>query len=320
MMGAGPWLLLAIMAAWGCAAVAGLVRRWSWGQGWSWCLVPAVLASPLLIPADHRGLRAAAACIAGDLALKMVDFFRHCGWGGAHPGAYLGFLVPFPVFAVVDPDLRRRLARPDPPGPHVLRILAGLMGLVGAVLLALAKRDAAPFRSCFPLDHAAMLVLFVVAIESISQVLFGLERLAGYDVFPIIRRAYRARSVAEFWRRYNGRVHAWLACNVFRPSGGARHPARGVVLVFLVSGLFHEVMFDVATAKVTGAQLAFFLLQAPAVLASRWLRPRAGRGGIAASVAARLATILFLAATSTLFFRGVADIFPFIYAGRSPLP
>ena len=31
-------------------------------------------------------------------------------------------------------------------------------------------------------------------------------------------------------------------------------------------------------------------------------------------------TILFLSAASILFFRGVSDIFPFIYASRPPLP
>src|SRR5262249_20575429 len=148
-------------------------------------------------------------------------------------GEYFRFLVPFPVFAVVYPDHRRRLARPDRPWPHALRILGGLAGVALGVLLAGAKRGVGPFRSSFPLDHAAMLVLFALAIESLSQVLYGLERLAGCDVSPIIRRAYLSRSVSEFWRRYNGRVHDWLHRNVFLASGGGRHPARGMVLVFL---------------------------------------------------------------------------------------
>jgi hypothetical protein len=282
--------------------------------------VPAVLACPLLIPSENVALRAAAACVSGDLALKMVDFSRHRGRDGPALGEYVRFLVPFPVFAVVYPDHRRRLARPDRPWPHALRILGGLAGVASGWLLAGAKRGVSPFRSSFPLDHAAMLVLFVLTIESLSQVLYGLERLAGYDVSPIIRRAFLSRSVSEFWRRYNGRVHDWLHRNVFRASGGGRHPARGVVLVFLVSGLFHEVMFDLATSKITGYQLAFFLIQAPPALASRWLERLARRRGIAGRVVAHGLTILFLSAASLLFFRGVSDIFPFIYASRPPLP
>jgi hypothetical protein len=228
--------------------------------------------------------------------------------------------VPFPVFAVVSPDHRRRLAQPDRPWPHALRIVGGLVGVATGLVLARAKRGVSPFRSSFPLDHAAMLVLFVLAIESLAQVLYGLERLAGYDVSPIIRRAYVARSVSEFWRRYNSRIHDWFHRHVFRASGGGRHPARGLVLVFLVSGLFHELMFAVASSKITGYQLAFFLIQAPPALASRWLERLARRGGIAGRVVAHALTILFLSTASVLFFRGVSEIFPFIYASRPPLP
>jgi hypothetical protein len=313
-------LLLAIATSWGCGTAAGIIRFRSRGRAASWCLVPVVLACPLLIPSKNVGLRAAAACVSADLAFKMVDFFRRRARDGPGLREYVRFLVPFPVFAVVYPDHRRRLAQPDRTWPHALRILGGLAGVAVGLLLARAKRGVSPFRSSFPLDHAAMLVLFVLAIESLSQVLWGLERLAGYDVSPIIRRAFLSRSVSEFWQRYNVRVHDWFYRNVFRASGGGRHPARGLVLVFLASGLFHELMFDVATSKITGYQLAFFLIQAPPALGSRWLERLARRGGMAGRVVAHSLTLLFLSAASVLFFRGLSDIFPFIYASRPPLP
>jgi hypothetical protein len=313
-------LLLAIATSWGCALAAAVVRSRPWGRAASWWLVPAVLACPLLIPSKNVGLRALVACVSADLAFKMVDFFRQRGRDGLAFREYLRLLVPFPVFAVVYPDHRRRLARPDRPWPHVLRILGGLAAVATAMLLAGAKRGVSPFRSSFPLDHAAMLVLFVLAIESLSQALYGLERLAGCDVSPIIRRSYLSRSVSEFWRRYNTRIHDWFHRHVFLASGGGRHPARGLVLVFLASGLFHEVMFDVALSKITGYQLAFFLIQAPPALASRRLERLARRRGIAGRVVAHGLTILFLAAASVLFFRGVSDVFPFIYASQPPLP
>jgi hypothetical protein len=318
-------LLLAIVASCGCATAAGLVRFRSRGRAGglaSWGFLPALLGCLLIIPRENVGLRAAAAFASGDLAFKMVDFFRHRGRSG--PGsplrAYYHFLIPFPVFSVAYPDHKRRLTRPDRPWPHVLRIAGGTIVVASALLLLGVKRGSPRFRSSFVLDHVAVLAMFVVTIESISQALYGLERLAGYDVAPIIRGAYLSRSVSEFWQRYNGRVHDWLYRNVFRPSGGRRRPVRGVALVFLVSGLFHEVMFDLATSKITGYQLAFFLLQAPPALASRWFERLARRPGIAGKLAAHGLTILFLAASSILFFRGVSDIFPFIYASRSPLP
>ena len=86
-----------------------------------------ILACPLLIPADLVGLRAAAVFVSVELVFKMVDFLRHRGrgWDRYVAREYCRFLIPFPVLAVVYPDHKRRLARPDRPWPHILRILGG---------------------------------------------------------------------------------------------------------------------------------------------------------------------------------------------------
>ena len=93
-----------------------------------------------------------------------------------------------------------------------------------------------------------------------------------------------------------------------------------MILVFVVSGVLHEVAFTVATSRFTGYQFAFFTLQAPAALASGRLERLARRGGIAGKVLAHGSTVLFLAVTSVLFFDGVARVFPFLYTSKSPLP
>ncbi|WP_165250617.1 MBOAT family O-acyltransferase [Paludisphaera soli] len=305
--------LLAVAVAFACAAAAPLLNGRSRvrlaGRRARWC-APAILAAPLLIPPDRVGLRAAAAVLAADLALKVLDFFpRGTGRGPAGYREYVRLLVPFPIFAVVYPAHKRRLPRPDAPGPHVARVLAGTAGFVAAlsVLHALSSMEWLP--ADFAAAHAARLVLFVVAIESLSQALFGLERLAGYDTTPIVRDAYRSRTVAEFWRRWNPRVHEWLLRHVFRPAGGRRAPIRSTFAVFLVSGLFHEVMFGMATSRFDGLQLAFFLAQIPAVLASGLLE-RLARQNLVGRAAAHALTLLFLASTAILFFRSLARVFP----------
>ena len=175
-------------------------------------------------------------------------------------------------------------------------------------------------RSSFALNHAAILPIFVLAIESLSRTLYGLERLAGFDTTPIIRNAYLSRTVSEFWRRYNYRTHDWLYRNIFQPTGGRHAPVRSILLVFLISGLFHELTFALATSRLTGYQFAFFTIQGPAALASGRLERLARRGGIAGKITAHGATIVFLAVTSVLFLEGVSKIFPFVYASPSPLP
>ena len=69
------------------------------------------------------------------------------------------------------------------------RLLAG--GAAFAVCLVLTLVSAQSARSLsFPLDHAVKLVLFLIGIESLSQALCGLERLAGFDTSPIIDRSF----------------------------------------------------------------------------------------------------------------------------------
>jgi hypothetical protein len=319
------WLFLAILVAYGCAVVAPLLRyrlRGRVGALVGWCIVPIILVCPLLIPSANVGLRAASAFASGDITFKMVDYFRH--WRHVERSValrdYYRFLIPFPILSAVWPDHKRRLLRPESPWPQVLRLIGGIVGCTIALLAIRALSRIALIRSNFALNHAVMLPTFVLAIESLSRALCGLERLAGFDTTPIIRNAYLSRTVSEFWRRYNDRMHDWFYRNVFRATGGRRAPIRSLLLVFLVSGLLHEVTFALATSRLTGYQFAFFTIQGPAALASGRLERLARRGGIAGKITAHGVTIVFIAVTSVLFFDGVSKIFPFVYASPSPLP
>jgi hypothetical protein len=281
-----------------------------------------LIASPMLIPADHVQLRAAAIFLAVDLCLRIVDFARHCrrvmtmrpSWR-----TFLRFLIPFPTLLVVFNLRGRHPTQPIATRRELVRFVAALSVFSAAISVTYSLRTNVLLREFFLLDHAAKLVLFVFCIESLSQCLLGLERLAGFDTTPIIDRAYLARSPAEFWHRYNQRVRWWLTLNVFRPTGGLRAPARGIWATFVVSALLHEVAFGIATSCFDGYQALFFLLQAPAVIASRPLERLANRS-IAGDLFARLVTLLWLASTSMLFFRGVDRVFPFVYAGEPWLP
>jgi hypothetical protein len=318
------WLLLAAGAAYGCALAFPLMKFRSKGTvaGAAWCSVAVVLACPLLVPAHAVKLRAAAAFISTDLMFRMVDYFRRCRQRrhSFAAGEYYRFLIPFPVLLVVFAERKCRLDRAVPYGPEVARVLGGTAGCVaGWLLLALTWRSAA-LRASFPLDHVTIVVLFVLTIESISRTLYGLERLAGFDTTPIVHNAFLSRSVSEFWRRYNCRVHDWLYYNVFRTTGGRHAPVRGILSVFLVSALLHELMFDIATSSCDGYQLAFFLLQIPGVLASGPLERLARQGGIVGKLAAHGFTIVYMLATSVFFFHGVNKVFPIVYASEPWLP
>jgi hypothetical protein len=318
-------ILLAITTAYGCALVAGLLLRWPGGfaRGAAAGAVPLILATPLLIPPERVKGRALAAFVATDLMFRMVDFLRY---RRRHKAAqvslrdYTRFLIPFPILLVVFSrrEQARRgvtLRRPDWP-----RILGGAALFAGAFLLLDLAQDCPIMRSSFLLDHVVKVLIYLVAIEALAQSLWGLERLAGYNTSPVIQFAFLSRSPAEFWRRYNTRIHAWLYYNAFVPVGGLRAPVRGICLTMLVSGILHELMFAIATSRVDGYQLTFFLLQIPGILASPGLERLARHAGLGGKAVAHGLTIFWMTATSVFFFHGMNRIFPFIYASEPWLP
>jgi hypothetical protein len=319
------WLILAILIAYGLAAVAPLLRYGQRGRVGSliaWCFVLVIPACPLLVPPGKVALRVVAVFLSADIAWKIVDFFRHRTDVERRITLreYYRFLIPFPVLSIVYPDHKQRLQQSRSFWLDVLRLVGGTAGFLIALLVITSMSHVALLQSNFVLDHLVMLLVFVLAIESLSRALCGIERLAGFDTRPIVQNAYLSRSVAEFWQRYNYRMHDWLYRNVFEVAWGRRAPIRSVLMACLFSGIFHELAFALATSRFTGYQFAFFTIQGPAALASRKLERMARRGGIAGKIAAHGATLLFLAITSVLFFDGASKIFPFIYAHPSPLP
>ena len=315
-----PPLLVSVVAAYGYAVAARPVLRFRGRAGAVLAPIAAlvVLFAPVLIPPGRIMTRALVAVLCGDLFFKMIDYARQSRQPGSVGGLgdYLRFLMPFPVFLVVFGTRYRTLASPISRRFEVVRIVVAA-GLIAICLYAVLS-GLASVQSSFALDHALKLVIFVVTIESLSQALYGLERLGGYDTTPLMRFIILARTPSDFWRRYNTRVHSWLELNVFHPCGGRREPVRGVLTTFFVSGLFHELAFGLATSRFDGTQFAFFMIQAPAVLISPSLERFARRTGVAGSIVARGLTVLWMSATSVLFFHSLARVFPFVDT-RGPL-
>lgn len=233
----------------------------------------------------------------------------------ARPGStprfadYVRFLAPFPHLLVVYRSWRAVIADP-PRGREVMRLLigGGLFVLV-AVLVKLCRHVDA-LRESFLLDHTVKFPLFIFAVEALSQALCAIERLAGFNTTPIVHWSFLSSTPADFWLRWNQRVHDWFYRNLFVPWGGLHAPVRGIVLVFLVSAVLHEVAFGIATSHWTGYQFAFFTLQIPVVLASRPLLSLAAKWGRAGTVSVHAVTIAWFYVTSTLF----------LYGGNQALP
>jgi hypothetical protein len=80
----------------------------------------------------------------------------------------------------------------------------------------------------------------------------------------------------------------------------------GALATFAVSGLIHEYIFDLAAGRVQGYQMAFFMIQGVASVATARLCPSGWR-----AVVCTIATFSFNLATGLLFFASVNETIPF---------
>lgn len=101
-----------------------------------------------------------------------------------------------------------------------------------------------------------------------SNVAIGVSRLFGFDLMRNFVYPYFSRDIAEFWRRWHISLNTWFRDYVYIPLGGSYGPKRqmlrNVVIVFLVSGLWHGAKW---TFVAWGALNAVFFL--PLLFSSR---------------------------------------------------
>lgn len=284
------------------------------------CLGPsvAILFSPLVIRPENITLRALACVVAVEIFFKTTDYARQRRQSLVEDRAFLSyakFLVPFPVFLVRFGTRTREL-----PFSWAALSATGVACVGVALGFALVElfSHIALIRSSFLLDHTIKFLIFMLTIESLARVLYGLEQLTGFSTKPLIDDAWRSRTVGEFWWRYNSRIHGWFTRNVFRPVRASYGAGTSVCLTFLASAILHEIGFAIATSRIDGYQFAFFCLQAPAVMLWRYVERRTMSS--LGKTALHGSTVVWMWATSVFFFHGVDRVFPFFYVSEPWLP
>jgi len=264
-----------------------------------------IAMTPLLVPPDSRFARLVVACLAASYAMKLIDL---------HIGALGGRRVDFRSFLAFLANplqlVQRRIGGEHQPTAGAnrrdwLRSLAGLL-----LTIALLRWTGTVDWSAWPflLEHAVRAGLFFLMVLFLFQQLAALARMTGAYAIDPEDRPFLACTPAQFWRRYNRWVSQFLHEDAFNPLGGRRHPVRVMLAVFALSGLGHEYIFYMATGRVQGYQMAFFLLQGVAVVSTLRVKPR-GRAALAWGTG----TWIFNLLSSVFFFaslQGVGPIYP----------
>ena len=98
-------------------------------------------------------------------------------------------------------------------------------------------------------------VLFAIQIycdfSGYSDVARGTARIIGFDLMVNFRQPYFATSLGEFWHRWHISLSTWFRDYLFIPLGGSRGSertiARNLLIVFVVSGIWHGAAWTFVT-------------------------------------------------------------------------
>jgi len=141
-------------------------------------------------------------------------------------------------------------------------------------------------------------------------------RSAGVPVTPLMRAPLLSRTVGEFWaERWNTAFNRLATRLLFRPFRHAFGLPTATMLVFLVSGLVHDLVISIPARGGYGLPTLYFLLQGTAILFERTNLAR--RCGLNRGLRSRLFTITIIAAPAFWLFHPVFVhnvILPFLKA------
>ncbi len=194
-------------------------------------------------------------------AMKAVN------WGLQPKPARRPFLDFF-----ITPYLSVRSLRfvPATKAPHLATFF--INGLLSLILVVLARECLYPLSYLDVLLFSPFFLFFTEAVGALGQLLFTWNPVPTY---PIHHRPLLAKSLSEFWgRHWNLWIQDWLrdiSCGV-----SGRRSERKLLIAFLASGAFHEVMcnlpyFVLYKRSYFGTMLGYFLIQG----AGLWLDKKA---------------------------------------------
>lgn len=211
----------------------------------------------------------------GFMSAMAVALFAGCKWltycdartfRGSSPLRKLGYLFAWPG---MDADAffsgANRVSRPL----AFQWRLAAVKTTLGVALTWIVARVLAPE---FPVLAAwvGMIGLVFVLHFGIFDLLSLAWRRIGVDAVPLMRNPLRATSLAEFWgRRWNTAFHELAVRFTFKPLRSTAGLTGATLLVFILSGLIHELVISVPARGGYGLPTGYFVLQGAGLLAER---------------------------------------------------
>lgn len=200
------------------------------------------------------------------LALKWVTWLRIYKLVPHTAYRSLAYLLAWPGMDA-ESFLDSRL---QPEKPHVAEWLWAVVKTVAGVLLIwVAARQIAPEEPLLRGWVGMFGLIFLLHFGSFHLVsLFW--RTAGIEADPIMNNPIRSRDLSEFWsKRWNLGFRQVAYDLVFRPLHRRLGAAACGLLVFIISGLIHDLVISLPARGGYGLPTAYFTLQGFGVMVER---------------------------------------------------
>ena len=210
------------------------------------------------------------------------------------------------LWVLIYPGLSpRRAFEPDPRADRrrgVVRTALGLAEVASAFVVAAVAARLGWLDGPAHVAAAARAASFLAFLDGVFRASSGVVAACGLVAERFSRAPWASADLSDLWaRRWNLFVARTLAEDVYAPVRRRAGRRAAGLATFLVSGVFHEVLFGLpAGGVVSGRWLAFFLAHGAAVAVegafpARTAAGRALRRGLGWA---------FFAATAPLFFGG----------------
>jgi predicted DCC family thiol-disulfide oxidoreductase YuxK len=160
------------------------------------------------------------------------------------------------------------MERVDPPS-RTEWVFAALKTALGFVVTWVVARDLLPF-SPLVAGWVGMIGAVFVLHFGTFHLLSLVWRSVGINAMPVMRNPARSCSLAEFWgRRWNTAFHELASRFTFRPLRALVGSTYASLLVFVASGLIHELVISVPARGGYGLPTGYFILQGLGVAGER---------------------------------------------------
>jgi hypothetical protein len=157
-----------------------------------------------------------------------------------------------------------------------LTLPSGLLNITLGLAMLYVATPAAQSLSWLLSGWLGMAGLILVLHFGIFQLLAKLWQERGVNVVPLMDAPFRAMSLSEFWgRRWNTGFSLPARRYLLQPLMRRIGVRQATLVVFLVSGLMHELVISVPAGWGYGLPSGYFLLQGVGAMIERSARGRA---------------------------------------------